>query len=103
MQHAGAMIAFACGLPGLAAASTLTFNVWPNADPDSAIFCSLTLDHGRLIALQAKGLGMQNPRAVAWWRMTPTRRPFWAGCRPWSAGRCPRAIPTLRHGPSRRF
>ena len=54
-------------LPAAALANSLTLNIWPSDDPDSAVFCALTLSDGQISVIEARGLGMQNPRALRWW------------------------------------
>ncbi len=93
MPRAGAAIAFALALPGLAAANTVIFNVVPNADPDSAIYCALSLNQGRLVALQAKGVGLQNPRAVAWWANEADTTAFLRGVQALVSGAVPSENP----------
>lgn len=103
MPRAGAVIAFAFGLPGLALANTLTVNIWPDADPESAIFCSLTLHQGRLVALQAKGLGLQNPRAVSWWANEADTSAFLDGVQALVTGAVPSGNPNLAPRPQPPF
>lgn len=70
-RHISAMVWL---LALLAAASTsanrLTFEVWPDASPDHAVFCSVALDDGwiSLVRVTGPGLPAQQPMR---WRASP--------------------------------
>ena len=56
MRRIGVLV-LALFLPGLAAADSLTIEVWPSADPTKTIYCAITLSHNRFSALQVIGHG----------------------------------------------
>jgi hypothetical protein len=61
---AGLVAAVATALP--ANANRLTFEVWPDADPAHASFCSIALAGGWLSLVQVKGSGLPSPRPSRW-------------------------------------
>ena len=56
MRRIGVLV-LALFLPGLAAADSLTIEVWPNTDPTQTIYCAIILSHDRFSALQVIGHG----------------------------------------------
>ena len=53
-------------LPAVAAANSITFEIWPGPDPDQVISCVIRWQHGQISALEVQGLGMP-PRHPARW------------------------------------
>ena len=49
-----------------ACANSITFEIWPVADPDQVISCVIRLQRGQIAAVEVKGLGMP-PRNPARW------------------------------------
>jgi hypothetical protein len=49
-----------------AAANRLTFEVWPDAKPDHAIFCSVSLANGWMTLVQVHGLGLPAAQPLRW-------------------------------------
>jgi hypothetical protein len=47
-------------------ANRLTFEVWPDASPNHAIFCSVALSDGWISLVQVKGAGMPGPQPMRW-------------------------------------
>ena len=47
-------------------ADSITFEIWPVADPDQVISCVIRLQRGQIAAVEVKGLGMP-PRHPARW------------------------------------
>jgi hypothetical protein len=63
MRWLGALLLAA--LP--AHANTLIFQIWPTTHADDAVFCSIELDHGRVTAVEMKGMRMGNPVPLRWY------------------------------------
>jgi hypothetical protein len=49
-----------------AAANRLTLEVWPDTQPDHAVFCSVSLVNGWITLVQAHGLGLPAPHPLRW-------------------------------------
>lgn len=49
-----------------AQANSITFEIWPTADPDDTVSCTLRLARGEVMVLEVKGLGMPPARPVRW-------------------------------------
>ena len=62
----GGVLAVLLSLPQLAAANSLTIEVWPNADPTQTIYCTMTLTDGRFSALEVIGHGAPAARPQQW-------------------------------------
>jgi hypothetical protein len=60
-----AVIALLLAAP--AHANTLIFQIWPTAQAEDAVFCSVELDHGRFTAVEMKGMRMGNPVPLRWY------------------------------------
>ena len=108
MPRAGAAIAFALTLPCLAvpmisAANTVNFNVWPSADPDTALYSSVSLRKGRLVVIEARGLGLQHPHPVQWWANDTDTAAFLVGIQALVSGAVPSGSPNLAARPAPPF
>ncbi len=79
MRAAGVICAAVLALPAPGHAHALTVNLWPDTDPDHAIFCTLSFSDGQFAAVEARGLGLQAPRALRWWASADETRAFLAG------------------------
>lgn len=55
-----------CVCHGPAAANSITFTFWPDADPDHAVFCAIRLAEGRFHAAELRGIGMTGRTAFEW-------------------------------------
>lgn len=49
-----------------AAANRLTFEVWPDANPQHAAFCSISLGGGRITLIAVQGLGLPDQTPLRW-------------------------------------
>lgn len=62
-------------LPALAPASALsnrlTLEVWPDARPDHATFCTVGLSGGWITVVQVRGVGLAAPYPVRWRATSP--------------------------------
>ncbi len=58
------LAALTAALPGHA--NRLTFEVWPDASPDHAVFCTFALTDGWISLVQVKGAGMPGPQPMRW-------------------------------------
>ncbi|MBL9074923.1 hypothetical protein [Tabrizicola sp.] len=47
-------------------ANRLTFEVWPDASPDHAVFCTFALSDGWISLVQVTGAGMPGPEPMRW-------------------------------------
>ena len=47
-------------------ANRLTFEVWPDASPDHAAFCTFALSDGWISLVQVTGAGMPGPQPIRW-------------------------------------
>lgn len=108
MPGARAAIAFALCLTGFAvpmplAASTVNFNIWPSADPDAAIYCSVSLNQGRLVVIEAKGLGLQRPHPMQWWATDADTAAFLHAVQALISGEVPSDYPDLAARPAPPF
>ena len=79
MSHRAVALALALSLPSPMQAASLIINLWPNADPDTAIYCALTLTGDRMVAVQAKGMGLQDPQTYRWWASDLDRTAYFHG------------------------
>lgn len=57
-------------LPHLAAADSLTIEVWPNTNPTQTIYCAMTLTNGRFAALEVIGHGSP-AQPLRWYATEP--------------------------------
>src|SRR5512137_855071 len=103
MRGAGLITAALMLLPDLAFCHSLTVNLWPESDPDSAIFCTLSLSAGQLSAVEAKGLGLENPRALRWWASAADTSAFLGGMQALIDGRVPSENPLYAPRPAPPF
>jgi hypothetical protein len=85
--------AAALALPSLAAPNTLTVNLWPDSNPETSVFCTISLADGQLSAVEAKGLGLQNPRPLHWWASVADQSAFLTGIEALIAGEIPSVNP----------
>lgn len=70
----GGVLAVLLSLPQLAAANSLTIEVWPNADPTQTIYCAMTLTDGRFSTLEVIGHGAPAARPQQWFSTEPEIR-----------------------------
>ena len=63
----GGVLALLLSLPHLAAANSLTIEVWPSADPTQTIYCAMILTDGRFSALEVIGHGTPAARPQQWY------------------------------------
>ena len=68
------VLALLLSLPQLAAANSLTIEVWPSADPTQTIHCAITLTDGRFSALEVIGHGTPAARPQQWFSTEPEVR-----------------------------
>ena len=68
------VLALLLSLPQLAAANSLTIEVWPSADPTQTIYCAITLTDGRFSALEVIGHGTPAARPQQWFSTEPEVR-----------------------------
>jgi hypothetical protein len=54
-----------------AGANRLTIEVWPDASPDHAVFCSVALKDGWISLVRVTGAGLPGPSPLRW-RASPT-------------------------------
>lgn len=102
-MRAASLICAALCLPQTAVAYALTFNLAPDTNPDNAVFCTLSLSQGEFSAVQAKGLGLQHPRALRWWATDAETTAFLTGMQALIDGRAPSENPLLSPRPSPPF
>lgn len=53
-------------VPAPALANRLTLEVWPDARPDHATFCTVGLSGGWITVVQVRGVGLPAPYPVRW-------------------------------------
>ncbi len=66
MQRLGGALAIALSLPAPMQAASLIINLWPSTDPDTAIYCALTLTGRTMVAVQVKGNGLHDVQTYRW-------------------------------------
>lgn len=103
MRAAGVISAAVLALPAPGLSHTLTVNIWPDADPDSAIFCTLSYSGGQFAAVEARGLGLNAPRALRWWASPDDTRAFLSGLQALISGAVPSENPLLSPRPAPPF
>ena len=63
----GGVLALVLSLPQLAAANSLTIELWPSTDPSQTISCAIALTAGRFSAVEVKGHGQPPLRPMQWY------------------------------------
>lgn len=103
MRRVGVISAAVLALPTMAAPNTLTLNLWPDANPETSVLCTISLSDGQLSTIEAKGLGLQNPHPLHWWASPAEEAAFLAGIEALIAGEIPSVSPLQAPRPAPPF